>query len=111
MLIVLLGYQFYCDVLPVFTSQDSFMKPGYVIVSKKVGAASTLSGRANTFSEAEIDALAGRKFVGKIGRFTAAEYRVDARMGIGGQPILSSEIFFRKRARRVCRRAIERLEI
>lgn len=94
MLIVLLGYQFYCDVLPVFTSQDSFMKPGYVIVSKKVGAASTLSGRANTFSEAEIDALAGRKFVGKIGRFTAAEYRVDARMGIGGQPILSSEIFF-----------------
>ena len=46
-LIVLLGFQFYCDVLPVFTSQDSFMKSNYVIVSKKVGAASTLSGRTN----------------------------------------------------------------
>lgn len=34
MLIVLLGYQ-YCDVLPVFTSQDSFMKSDYIIVSKK----------------------------------------------------------------------------
>ena len=39
MLIVLLGYQFYCDVLPVFTSPDSFMKSNYVIVSKKIVAA------------------------------------------------------------------------
>ncbi len=35
MLIVLLGYQFYRDVLPVFTANDSFMKPDYLIVSKK----------------------------------------------------------------------------
>ena len=72
MLIVLLGYQFYCDVLPVFTSQDSFMKSNYVIISKKVGAASSLSGRANSFTNAEIDDLSGQN----------------------GQPILSSELFF-----------------
>lgn len=36
MLIVLLGYQFYRDVLPVFTAQDSFMKADYLIVSKKL---------------------------------------------------------------------------
>lgn len=42
MLIVLLGYQFYCDVLPVFTSQDSFMKADYLIVSKRIGTASTI---------------------------------------------------------------------
>lgn len=94
MLIVLLGYQFYCDVLPVFTSQDSFMKSDYMIVSKKVGAAGTFSGRSNTFTGAEIDELSGRRFVGKVGKFTSAEYRVDARMGIDGQSILSSEIFF-----------------
>ena len=94
MLIVLLGYQFYCDVLPVFTSQDSFMKADYMIVSKKVGAAGTFSGRSNTFTGAEIDELSGRGFVGKVGKFTSADYRVDARMGIDGQSILSSEIFF-----------------
>lgn len=94
MLIVLLGYQFYCDVLPVFTSQDSFMKSDYMIVSKKVGAAGAFSGRANTFTGAEIEDLSGRRFAGKVGKFTSAEYRVDARMGIDGQPILSSEIFF-----------------
>ena len=94
MLIVLLGYQFYRDVLPVFTSQDSFMKSNYVIVSKKVGAANTLSGRAGLFTNSEIDELSKQKFVNKIGRFTSTEYKVDAKMGINGQPILSSEIFF-----------------
>ncbi len=94
MLIVLLGYQFYRDVLPVFTSQDSFMKSNYVIVSKKVGAANTLSGRACLFTNSEIDELSKQKFVNKIGRFTSTEYKVDAKMGINGQPILSSEIFF-----------------
>lgn len=94
MLIVLLGYQFYCDVLPVFTSQDSFMKSDYIIVSKKVGVAGAFSGRSNVFTGAEIENLASRRFAGKTGKFTSAEYRVDAKMGIGGQPILSSEIFF-----------------
>ena len=94
MLIVLLGYQFYRDVLPVFTSQDSFMKSNYVIVSKKVGAANTLLGRAGLFTNSEIDELSKQKFVNKIGRFTSTEYKVDAKMGINGQPILSSEIFF-----------------
>lgn len=94
MLIVLLGYQFYCDVLPVFTSPDSFMKSNYVIVSKKIGAAGTLSGRSNSFTGAEIDDLSSQKFVGRVGRFTSTEYKVDARMGINGQPLISSELFF-----------------
>lgn len=93
MLIVLLGYQFYRDVLPVFTSEDSFMKSDYVIVSKKIGMAGTISGHAGTFTGAEIDDLATRKFISKIGAFTSAGYRVDAKMGIDGQPILASELF------------------
>ena len=32
MLIVLFGFQFYQDVLPVFTQQDSFMKADYLIM-------------------------------------------------------------------------------
>lgn len=94
MLIVLLGYQFYCDVLPVFTSKDSFMKADYLIVSKKIGTASVLSGRANTFSGSEEDELSNQKFVKKTGKFTSTEYKVNANMGINGQPILNSELFF-----------------
>ena len=41
MLIVLIGFQFYKDVLPVFTQQDSFMKADYLIMSKKIGMGNT----------------------------------------------------------------------
>ena len=57
MFIVLLGFQFYNDVLPVFTSQDSFMKADYLIISKKIGAGSTLSSSSNTFRNSEIEDL------------------------------------------------------
>ena len=52
MLIVLLGFQFYRDVLPVFTQGDSFMSADYLILSKKIGTGNTLSGRSNSFSPA-----------------------------------------------------------
>lgn len=94
MLIVLLGFQFYCDILPVFTEGDSFMKSDYLIVSKKIAVANTLSGRSNTFSNAEFDDLAEQKFVKNIGRFTSAEYKIDASMGIDGTNLLNSEISF-----------------
>lgn len=94
MIIVLLGYQFYRDILPVFTAEDSFMKSDYLIVSKKIGTASTFSGRSNSFTAAEVDDLKSQRFVKHSGRFTSTEYKVDANMGISGQTILSSEIFF-----------------
>ena len=94
MFIVLLGFQFYNDVLPVFTSQDSFMKADYLIVSKKIGAARAISGRTNTFSIAEADDLAGQRFTKNVGKFTSTEYKVDANMGVNGQSILNSEMFF-----------------
>ncbi len=94
MLIVLLGYQFYSDVLPVFTAQDSFMKADYLIVSKKIGTASVLSGNSNAFNAAEYDDFAAQKFTKKIGKFTSTEYKVDANMGVNGQSVLSSELFF-----------------
>lgn len=94
MFIVLLGFQFYNDVLPVFTSQDSFMKADYLIVSKKIGAANTVSGKSNTFNNSELDDVAQQKFTKKAGKFTSTEYKVDANMGVNGQSILNSELFF-----------------
>lgn len=94
MLIVLFGFQFYQDVLPVFTQQDSFMKADYLIMSKKIGMGNTISGRTNTFSSGEIDDVSSQKFVKKVGKFTSTEYKVDASMGVNGVNVLNSELFF-----------------
>lgn len=94
MLIVLFGFQFYLDVLPVFTQQDSFMKADYLIMSKKIGMGNTISGRTNTFSGSEIDDVSSQKFVKKVGKFTSTEYKVDASMGVNGVNVLNSELFF-----------------
>ncbi|MGI6232626.1 MAG: ABC transporter permease [Prevotella sp.] len=94
MLIVLLGYQFYRDVAPVFTAEDSFMKADYLIVSKKVGMANTISGQTNSFAPGEVDALSQQKFATSVGKFTSTEYKVDAKMGVNGTNVLNSELFF-----------------
>ena len=94
MLIVLLGFQFYRDVTPVFTSDDSFMKSDYLIISKKIGTGSTISGRSNTFTQAEYEDVAKQPFTNKAGKFTSTEYQVDAHMGIAGTNVLNSELFF-----------------
>lgn len=94
MLIVLLGFQFYRDVLPIFTQQDSFMGADYLIVSKQISTATTLSGRDNTFTPSEIADMKAQRFVKKQGQFTSTAYKVDAHMGINGVPILNSEMFF-----------------
>ena len=93
MLVVLFGYQFYNDVLPVFTRQDTFLKSDYLVVSKRIGVSTTISGSDNTFTEQETEELSRQEFSKKVGRFTSAEYKVYASMGIQGQNILNSEIF------------------
>ena len=94
MLIVLLGFQFYKDVTPVFTSDDSFMKSDYLIINKKIGMGSTISGRSNSFTQNEYEAIANQSFTNKAGKFTSTAYQVDASMGIAGTNILNSELFF-----------------
>jgi len=93
MLIVLLGYQFYCDVLPVFTAGDSFMRSDFIILNKQIGASNAISGRTNTFNKLEIGDLSSQNFAELVGSFTSNEYRTDASMGIKGTNILNSEIF------------------
>lgn len=94
MMIVLLGFQFYRDVLPVFTQGDSFMSANYIILSKKVTTGNTLSGSSNTFSPSEMSEMRQQPFARKTGQFTSTEYKVDAHMGINGVQVLSSELFF-----------------
>lgn len=95
MLIVLLGFQFYHDVVPIFTAEDSFMKSDFMIVNKKIGTANSISGRSNTFSNTEVDDMGEQAFSDKIGKFTSTEYKVDANMSVNGVPVLDNgEISF-----------------
>lgn len=81
MCIVLLSLQFYTDVLPVFTQGDSFMKPTYIVVGKKVTAAQTFRGESPSFSSKEIKELESQPFVKSVGRFVPALFDVYASVG------------------------------
>lgn len=94
MFIVLLGFQFYRDVVPVFTADDSFMKSDYLIISKKIGTTNTISDRSNEFSSSDIEALSTQQFTRRIGVFTPVEYKVSGAMGINGTNVLNSELPF-----------------
>lgn len=93
MLIVLFACQFYFDIRPIFTAEDSFMKSDYMIVNKRVGMASALGGNG-AFSVADTEDLSRQPFVRGIGSFSSTNYQVQASMSIGGVPVLKSEIFF-----------------
>lgn len=94
MLIVLLGFQFYHDVLPVFTAKDSFLKADYLILSKRVGTADVFTGRGHEFSGSEIDELSAQPFVTSVGKFTSTNYRVDASLSVNGIPLMKTDFFF-----------------
>ena len=94
MTIVLLGYQLYCDILPIFTANDSFLKADYLVVSKKIGMANALGQQHSGFSKDEIADLQAQPFVKGVGQFTSTAYKAEATMGVSGMKILNSELFF-----------------
>ena len=93
MLIVLLSMQFYEDIVPAFTGEDSVMKKTYIIISKHIAAANTLGGETQTFTEAEIRELESQAFTRRIGTFTASQYQVYGSLSMGGMGI-GTDMFF-----------------
>lgn len=95
MLIVLLSLQFYRDVKPVFSEEDGFIRPDYLILSKRISALNTIGlGSVSTFSEREMNELASQPFAKRVGAFTASQYKVSCSMGINGVTQLGTEMFF-----------------
>lgn len=90
MLIVLLALQFYQDIRPVFSQEDSVIKNDYLIVSKRISA----MGGTSTFSRNEIEELADQRFTNHIGAFTASQYKVACSMGIEGVANFGTEMYF-----------------
>lgn len=93
MIIVLLGIQFYRDVLPVFTQGDSFIKKDFVIVSKKVSTLGTLVGKSSTFSTSDVAEIEEQPFTKSVGRFLPSQFKVSAGMGMQGIR-MSTDMFF-----------------
>ena len=94
MWVVMLGIQFYKDVVPLFTEEDSFINNNYLVVSKHISTVSTLSGRSNAFSTADLDDVRRQPFCKRAGAFTSSQYKVSAAMGLKGSAPLNTEMFF-----------------
>ena len=95
MVIVLLSLQFYRDVKPVFSEEDGFIRPDYLILSKQISALDAIGlGSVNTFSQRELDELGAQPFTKRVGAFTASKYKVSCNMGINGVAQIGTEMFF-----------------
>ncbi|TCO89219.1 hypothetical protein EV202_12115 [Bacteroides heparinolyticus] len=95
MTIVLMSLQFYSDVLPVFTSGDSFMKKDYIIATRRISALGGITGKDNTFSKDDIEAMKEQSFTRSVGAFTPSLFKVSAGVGMQEAGIhLSTEMFF-----------------
>lgn len=95
MAIVLLSVQFYKDVLPVFTSGDSFIKKDYIIVSKRVSTLGSFVGKSKTFTEQDIEEIKQQPFAKGVGEFTSSQFKVWAGMGMENTALqMSTAMFF-----------------
>ena len=95
MTIILIAVQFYVDVIPLLTGNDSFMKPEQIVVSKRVNLARTLTASPPFFKESEIEELRQQEFVEGVAPFTPSRFGVYATIGskiLGMQ--YSTEMFF-----------------
>lgn len=87
MVIVMLGIQFYNDVSPVFTQEDSFIKKDYIVVTKKVSTLGSIAGKNGTFSDYEVDDLKSQPFTVEVGAFQPSQFKVSAGISFGGMDI------------------------
>lgn len=94
MAIILLGIQFYTDTQAIYSSEDSFMRNDYLIINKQIGAVTAITGRDNSFSEAEVQDLESQSFVEKAGVFTSSQFDVSASFDAGEFSKFSTEMFF-----------------
>lgn len=94
MWIMMLGIQFYKDIVPILSEEDSFINNNFLVVSKHITTIGTLSGRSNAFSTFDIADIARQPFCKKVGAFTSSQYKVSAAMGMKGSAPLNTEMFF-----------------
>lgn len=93
MIIVLLSIQFYRDIEPVFSENESFIKKDFIIVSKRVSTLGSIVGNNGTFTQGEQMDVAGQPFVKRVGAFCPAQFKVSAALDMKGMH-MSTALFF-----------------
>lgn len=88
MAIVIAAVQLYDDVKPMLTGSDSFLRPGHIVLTKRVTTLGTLTGAAPSFSEEETEQLRRQPFVKSLAAYTPAMFSVYAAVG---SPALGAE--------------------
>ena len=79
MAIVLTAVQFFSDLKPLLTGNDSFMRPGHIVITKRVSTMGTLTGASTAFTDEDTPAL----------------FSVFATIGGGSLPVkFSTDMFF-----------------
>ncbi len=94
MTIIILGIQFYTDTRAIFNEEDSFMKPGYLIINKKISSINTITGKSGAFSLSDIQDLQRQEFVKKTGTFTSSSFDVRATFNLDETTNISTDMFF-----------------
>ncbi|MDR0661047.1 MAG: ABC transporter permease [Prevotellaceae bacterium] len=93
--IVLIGLQFYLDTKPAFSSNESFLKKDFLVISKQVSLLKTIGTSSTEFRDSEIEDLKKQPFVSKVGFFTPSTFNVELRTdGSGGLMGFSTDLFF-----------------
>lgn len=92
MAIVLIAVQFFSDIKPLMTGSDSFMRPGQLVITKRI---SGVRGGGSSFKQEEISELKAQPFTRDICQFTPAQYEVFASIGGGNMGMqFSTDMFF-----------------
>lgn len=88
--VILSGILFYCDSRHNRKGSDKFFSDDYIVISKEVKG---INLEPVAFTEEEIQEIYRQPWVKKTGRFTPADYSVNAAINIGNKG-MSSYLFF-----------------
>ncbi|MBO4870442.1 MAG: ABC transporter permease [Muribaculaceae bacterium] len=93
--IVILAVQFYRDVKPVFSDEESFIRKDYLVITRSVSTAGAMVGDTGEFGDADIANIEAQPWCRKVGRFMNSEFSIFATIGLGNSGrAMRSQFFF-----------------
>ena len=92
--IVLLAVQFYRDIKPVFSDEESFISKDYLIITRAVTGAGAMMGNNGEFSDSDISDLEHQPWCRQVGRFLNSDFAIDAQLGVGTGHAMRTQFFF-----------------
>ncbi|MDR2652319.1 MAG: ABC transporter permease [Prevotellaceae bacterium] len=92
--IILFGIQFYADTKPLYSSNDSFLNPDFLVINKKVSTLSNLSISSTSFSEKDVADIKKQPFVKELGFFTSSTFGIRASIASSSFGRFYTEMFF-----------------